>query len=219
MASLEISLGKDFMEASANHRAETLKAATAGYAWDVSPMTYKDGNYVCTLTYSEPEACPGMSLAGGPAYAACPECWDMGIRECQCAPEPAAACDCEDLGFCQCRCGAEEAGAEEDEDEEVEDDPDGDPEVAARRHAIQALNTSDIIRDVAILVEDADLSSPLAQLVSRVLEDELTAYDPVHMQVTPMECERLGRWLAGLAQAVLERHLATAMARTSDVRF
>jgi hypothetical protein len=72
---------------------------------------------------------------------------------------------------------------------------------------------------VAILVEDADLSSPLTHLLSRVLEDPMTAHDPTHIQVTPMECERLGRWLAGLAQVILERHLMAVMAQASNVQF
>jgi hypothetical protein len=50
---IEIDLGKEITSAMEAHTHKVAEAATANYAWDVSPMTWNGTNYVCTITFPE----------------------------------------------------------------------------------------------------------------------------------------------------------------------
>jgi hypothetical protein len=104
-----------------------------------------------------------------------------------------------------------------DSGEHDEPEADGDPEVAVRSQALASLNSSDILRETANLLEDDNLGSPLVQQIEAWLSDSMTAIDPTHLPMR--EYAAVGRHVLSLAAAVLERRLQVAVGQLSDARF
>jgi hypothetical protein len=102
---------------------------------------------------------------------------------------------------------------EPQDDRLLQEDDDADLEWQAAEKIIQQVSVSDILRDTADLLTDEPLSSPIVQLLEVWLSDALSAYAPGSMAATPIECERIGRHMAGLLQAIVEKHLLRARQR------
>jgi hypothetical protein len=104
---------------------------------------------------------------------------------------------------------------------DVDEDEDAAPDLDARlnQEALQYVNVSDILREVADLLTDEGLSSPLVQQLQRWLEDPMTFADPHRPLLAPIQAEHIGRHVAGLAVAAMAHHLQAARARLSNVPF
>ena len=240
--STDVHLGKEITAAMQAHTAEVAKAVSAGRTWDVSPMSFSNGEYICTLTYDdvpEPVTFDAGDVAGAPAVeadkpadsAAVPEILPdaRGGYLVASASEPGTShsvrlgpvehCDCKGFQY-RGRCRHVEAvkalyaQTAIDLEEADEDEPD---ETARQAEVLQSINVSDVLRETADLLTDDDLSSPLVQQIGAWLDDPMTAIDPKHLPLR--EYAAVGRHVLGLAAAVLERQLQAAAGRLGDVPF
>jgi len=73
------------------------------------------------------------------------------------------------------------------------------------------LDVGEVIAAVCQDIAGEPGETPLSTFIDTQLA--LPQYDPWHPLVTPTECERLGRWLAGLVCAQIHRHVGVAMSR------
>jgi hypothetical protein len=103
---------------------------------------------------------------------------------------------------------------------EIEDDEEDDSAALANCNRVLAsINSSDVMRDVADLITDDDLASPLIEQLNVWLDQPLTAIDPGHLAVAPHTAESVGRHVLGLMAAVLERKVKQAAATLGPVPF
>jgi hypothetical protein len=163
---IEIPAGSDYTEADHQHKRATVEAIRRNDGRYVSPMTWKDGQYLYSLHLPEPEGEP------------MPVTWEAGEAD--------------------------------------DDEPDEDPECQAQRQAIQRINTSDVMRDFSLHVEDEPLSSPLVQAIEVWLSEPQPDWS--RLMASPMNCERVGRHVLGLLAGVIERHVLAAMAPAAPGR-